>query len=67
MRFDYTKGQGAKYMVSIHRESGDDFYYFHYFKGAKELFDSAKTREAEGTSISLYDMKKDIRKEYVRV
>ena len=54
-------------MVSIHRESGDDFYYFHYFKKAKELFDSAKTKEAEGTSISLYDMKKDIRKEYVRV
>ena len=67
MRFDYTKGQVAKYMVSIHRESGDDFYYFHYFKGAKELFDSAKTREAEGTSLSLYDMKKDIRKEYARV
>lgn len=67
MRVDCTKGQDAKYMVSIHRESGDDFYYFHYFKKAKELFDSAKTREAEGTSISLYDMKKDIRKEYARL
>lgn len=67
MRFDCTKGQDAKYMVSIHRWNGEDFYYFHFYKGAKEFINSAKNREEEGTSLSIWDMKKDIRKEYVRV
>jgi hypothetical protein len=67
MRFNYTKGQYANYMVSIHREIGEDFYYFHYFKEAKEFFDTAKTRETKGTSLSLWDMKKDIRKDYERI
>ena len=67
MRFDCTKGQYAKYMVSIHRECGEDFCYFHTFKEAKDFFDRKKESEGAGTSISLWDIKKDIRKDYVRV
>ena len=64
MRFNYTKGQYANYMVSIHREIGEDFYYFHYFKEAKQFFDRQKESEGKGTSISLWDMKNDIRKDF---
>lgn len=67
MRFDYTKGQHANYMVSIHRWNGNDFYYFHYFKDAKKLYDDVKGKEEKGTSVSIWDMTRDIRKDYVRV
>lgn len=67
MRFDYTKGQYAKYMVSIYREIGEDFYYFHSFKEAKEFFGRIKESEGKGTTISLWDIKNDIRKDYERI
>ena len=67
MRFDYTKGQPAKYLVSIYRETSEDFYYFHYFKAAKEFFEAARAKEASGTSISLWDMATDVKKSFVRV
>lgn len=64
MRFDYTKGQKARYIVSVYW--GDmiveDHYYFHYYKEAEAMFDKLKSDAKEGTHISLYDMVKDIRK-----
>ena len=67
MRFDFTKGQEAKYKVCIYREDGDDFCYFHTFKQAKVFFERQKIAEQAGTSISLWNMKDDIRKDYVRI
>lgn len=67
MKFDYTKGQTAKYMVNIYRWNTDDQYYVHYYREAKQLLEWAKKKEAEGTTISIYDIKNDIRKEYARI
>ena len=67
MRFDYTKGKEPRYMVSSHRELTDDHCYFHYYKEAAEMFEKLKTSETHGTSISLYDLKLDVRKAYARV
>lgn len=66
MKFDYTKGQEARYMVSIHRWNADDHYYLHNYRDAKKLFDEIKQKEKDA-SVNLWDMKKDIRKDYVRV
>ena len=66
MKFDYTKGQEARYMVSIYRWNVDDHYYLHNYRDAKKLFDEIKQKE-EDASVSLWDLKKDIRKEYARV
>lgn len=67
MKFDYTNGDYAKYMVSVYRWNGEDFYYFHSFKEAREYFDRMKDKQEAGTTISLWDIKNDIRKDYVRL
>ena len=67
MRFDHTKGQKAKYLVSEHWETGYDQYYFHYYANAKDLYDRLKAKALTGTSISLWDMSKDVRKEFTRI
>lgn len=68
MRFDHTKGQKAKYLVSLHWETGYDLFYYHYYKDAKAKFDRLKAAEPrEARSISLYDMVKDVRKEFARI
>ena len=68
MKFDYTKGQDAKYQVCVHRWNGDDFYIVHYFKSAKKLFEELKASEKdEGTTISIVDIKKASYKAYAKV
>jgi hypothetical protein len=67
MKFDYTHGNSAKYMVSIHRWNGSDQYYCESFKQAKDLFNQVTEKGLENeTSVSIWDMKKDIRKEFAR-
>ena len=70
MRFDFTKGKTAVYMVSIYTPDGcDDHLYYHYYKEAMEKFQKLKNSEhyEKGTSFSIYDMNKDVRKEYCRI
>lgn len=68
MRFDYTKGQEARYMTSVYGVNVEDHYYYHIYKEAKAAFDRLKGLEHEpGTSISVYDLKNDVKKEFARV
>lgn len=70
MRFDFTKGKTLKYMVSLYMPDGcNDHMYFHYYKEAKDkLMKLSRSGFYEkGTSFSLYDIVKDIRKEYIRI
>lgn len=70
MRFDKTLGKEAWYMVSIHMPDGcNDFLYYHYYKDAKDKFKwlcECGHYERE-TSFSLWDIRKDERKNYVRI
>lgn len=60
MRFDYTKGKSARYLVSLHGWDVVDRYYFHYFKEAKDLFEQVKANQLkEGHKVSIYDLKTD--------
>ena len=70
MKFDFTKGKPARYLVGIYMPNGcHDHIYYHYYKEAKQkikqLIDSKHYEK--GTRISLSDIKKDIRKEYIRL
>ena len=65
MKFDYTHGKKAKYMVSFHTELIGDQYYFSDFHNANEMFKRMANEEREkGTAVSLYDMATDTRKKY---
>lgn len=64
MKIDRTGGKEARYMVSIYRWNVSDYYYFNSYREAKNLYD--KIKDTEQGIISLYDIKKDIRKEYTR-
>ncbi len=67
MRFDYTKGKEAKYMVTLYSWNVNDRSFFHSFDEAKALFDRLKNSELKDALVSLWDVKKDVRKEYVRL
>ena len=66
MKFNYTHGNEAKYMVSVYGWNISDYYYCHEYKQAKELFNKLKEL-VKDASISIYDIKKDIRKEFAKV
>lgn len=67
MKFDCTHGKEAKYMVTTYAWNGVDHCYFSNFREAsthfKELADKEMKRD---TIISLWDLKKDVRKAYKR-
>lgn len=68
MRFDYTKGKEAKYLVGIHGENFGDQYYFHYYKEAKAMFDKMKeNHRGSGVALNLYDMTNDVRKAFLKL
>lgn len=68
MKFDYTHGKEAKYMVSAYCWSGSDQYYVESMTQAKKLFESLKqSNEGRDAVVSIYDLKKDIRKAFARV
>lgn len=65
MRFDYTKGEEAKYVVSLYNWNINDHLYYHTYKEAKEHFNKLKNGFfPEGTVVSIYDLKKDVRKAF---
>lgn len=66
MKFDYTHGKEAKYMVSIHGWNFDDHYYFGEAAAAKKMFKEIAERKEKGITASLWDMKRDIRKDFIR-
>ena len=67
MKFNYTHGNKAKYMVNLYGWDVEDHYYCDTYKAAKKLFDSIRERDhEEGTVLSITDLTKDIRKEFVR-
>ena len=67
MKFDRTKGKSPRYLVSIYGETVEDKYYYHYFREADDFFDQLLRKEWEaGTAISLYDLQKDVRKNFAK-
>lgn len=67
MTFDYTNGEKAKYMVSVYAWNVEDRYIYHTYKEAKAMFDKVSHSSLEeGTSVSLYDMIKDIKKAFYK-
>lgn len=67
MRFDYTHGEGAKYLVSLYGFNVEDHYYYHTYREAKRAFKTIKdSKQAEGTILSLTDIVKDCRKEFMK-
>lgn len=71
MRFDYTKGAEARYMVSLHEELTYDCYYFGNYQSAKRFYDGAvaeaRSAKRENLSISLTDIIKDVRKAFTKL
>ena len=66
MRFDYTKGEEPLYMVSVYRWNINDQLIYHTYKDAKRHYDNLKNKGfEEGTSISLYNLKKDKRMHFM--
>lgn len=67
MRYDYTKGKEARYILSVNRWNGSDYLYFHEYSEAKRAFEKHKLIVEEyGTSLNIYDLKKDVRKCHYR-
>jgi hypothetical protein len=67
MRFDYTNGRPAKYLVSIYCFNCHDLLLYPDYRTAKAAFKKLKEEPHDkGTVLSLYDYQKDVRKEMVR-
>ena len=69
MKFDYTHGKPARYLVMATWWNGRDMYYFSAYRDAINLY---KALQANGnyhndTVISVYDIVKDVRKEFSRI
>ena len=70
MKFDYTHGEPARYLVIITWWNGRDMYYFNTHKEAIKLYKSIQASSNDypkGAVISLYDIRKDVRKEFSRI
>lgn len=68
MKFDCTHGNEAKYIVSRYGWASHDQYYVDSMATAKTLFEELKVMcEGKDECISIYDLKKDIRKAFTRV
>lgn len=68
MRFDRTQGKEARYLVGVYGWNVQDYYYYHEYREAKAMFEQLKAHKwAKGTALHITDMKRDVRKDYVRV
>ena len=69
MKFDYTHGKPARYLVAITWWNGRDLYYFNAYRGAINLYNTILTNNdyPTGSAISLYDIRKDVRKEFSKI
>lgn len=62
MRFDYTNGKTAKYILSIYSDVIADHYYYADLASARKLFNKLTSAELpRGTSVHIYNLKKDVR------
>lgn len=67
MKFDFTHDKPANYVVSIYGWNNGDQLYYHYYKEAKQKFEEIKNKGLKmGTSLSIWDLKKDIRKAFIK-
>lgn len=64
MRFDYTDGKKAKYIVNHYNWNVEDHSYYHSYSEAKEAFERLKKVVQKGGVVSIYDMEKDVRKAF---
>lgn len=68
MNFDYTHGEDAKYLVLVTAWNVVDRYYFHSYREAKGMFNRLLDgKYGGGAIISVYDMKKDVRKDFAKI
>jgi hypothetical protein len=70
MKFDFTKGKPARYLVGIYMPDGCyDHLYYHYYREAKRKLNDLKNsgHYEKGTHMSLLDMIKDERKEFITI
>lgn len=68
MRFDYTKGKKARYVVSLYGWNIEDHYYFNNYKEAGEMYKQLlkKHKDEVATCLGIYDLDKDIRKAFAK-
>ena len=67
MKFDCTGGKPAKYAVRKYSWNVNDTFYYSDYKSAKaKLNELAEATTEKGTVLSLYDINKDIRKEFIK-
>lgn len=66
MVYDFTRGKKPRYLLILHNWQVEDKIYYHYYREAKEKFDELKEQYTRWESMSIYDMDKDIRKDYHR-
>ena len=64
MKYDFTHGKTAQYQVGCYGEMIDYPMFFHYYKDAKDCFNRQITSGSKWVAVSLYDMKKDVRKDF---
>lgn len=68
MNIDRTKGEEARYSVNVYWDwISFDRYYYHGYREAKKFYDQVVSTAEQGVTVSLYDLKKDVRKAYHRV
>lgn len=67
MKFDKTGGKPAKYCVRLYSFNVNDTIYFNSLREAKAEFDKLTAQKHErGTVVSIYDMKTDTRKAFLK-
>ena len=67
MKYDYTRGQSPRYLVSIYGFDVEDKYYYHYYSHARILFNKLVWKYAgRGYAISISDLATDTRKDFFK-
>ena len=65
MEFDYTNGNKPRYLVSFYGGDVKDKWYYDKYRKAKEKFNEVKKRQSRGTILSLIDVVRNARKEFI--
>ena len=66
MKFNYTHGKTARYIVSLYKFNCNDKYYCHYYTDAERIFNSIISREKDGTC-SIYDLRTNALKRHMNL
>jgi hypothetical protein len=59
MKFDYTHGKEAKYIVSLYSWNVSDHYYMSDLDVAEKVYEKIVKNCKKGDLVSIYDIKKD--------